>query len=583
MKRTIFTLFILLLCYSVFATTFTVNGIKYTTTGTSTVAVTSGGTYTGNIMIPSSVTNGGITYNVTSIGDGAFQSCKGLTSMVLPSSVISIGSWAFYECLSLTYITSNAVYPPTTALGTFSYVDKVIAVYVPSGKKTIYQNATGWSDFTNIKEGTFIPISFTSDGINYSSISATTVAVIAGNTKYSGNINIPSTVSNLEVTYSVTSIGGRAFLDCDGLVFITLPTSLSFIGYEAFEGCTKLLTITFPASLTSISDYAFNTCTSLTSIISSALTPPNISKYVFDTDYSTIAVYVPLGRSATYKNATGWSNFTNIKEGTLVPTTFSFDGFNYITTSSTSMAIINGGSKNTGSIIVPTTVSYLGGTYTVSSIGGGAFYNCENLTSIDLPTSINMIGVDAFYNCKSITSINFPVSLISINALAFEDCSGLSAITLPASVTSIGRCAFINCNNIAYLKSYATIPPTITGNTFAGVSNTIPVYVPASSISAYKIATWWKNFTNIIELSTALLILSEESIKIYPNPIKDEFIIAGMKGSYIIQLSDLNGKELIFKNINENENVSVSTLPKGLYILKIKADEGTTERKLMKE
>ena len=59
----------------------------------------------GDVVIPSSVTNNGTTYSVTSIGASAFAYCSGLTSVTIPNSVTSIDSWAFWECSGLTSVT----------------------------------------------------------------------------------------------------------------------------------------------------------------------------------------------------------------------------------------------------------------------------------------------------------------------------------------------------------------------------------------------------------------------------------------------------------------------------------------------
>ncbi|MBP5340297.1 MAG: leucine-rich repeat domain-containing protein [Prevotella sp.] len=70
-----------------------------------TAEVTSGGDYTGSIIIPSTINTGGETYDVVAIGNSAFINCFSLTSITIQSSVMSIGYSAFEGCYKLTAIT----------------------------------------------------------------------------------------------------------------------------------------------------------------------------------------------------------------------------------------------------------------------------------------------------------------------------------------------------------------------------------------------------------------------------------------------------------------------------------------------
>ena len=81
-----------------------VDGIYYNFYGT-TLTVTSGKKYSGNIVIPESITYKGSKYPVTSIGWYAFEGCSSLTSVTIPNSVTSIGDYAFYECSGFTSVT----------------------------------------------------------------------------------------------------------------------------------------------------------------------------------------------------------------------------------------------------------------------------------------------------------------------------------------------------------------------------------------------------------------------------------------------------------------------------------------------
>ena len=61
--------------------------------------------YSGDVVIPETVTYNGITYSVTSLGDDCLAGCSSLTAITIPNSVTSLGEWCFWGCSSLTAIT----------------------------------------------------------------------------------------------------------------------------------------------------------------------------------------------------------------------------------------------------------------------------------------------------------------------------------------------------------------------------------------------------------------------------------------------------------------------------------------------
>ena len=146
------------------------------------------------------------------------------------------------------------------------------------------------------------------NGIKYNVTSTEnkTVEVIAN--KYSGSIVIPATVTNNEVTYSVTGIGESAFKDCKTLTSVTIPDGMVTIGTSAFYGCSQLKSITFPSSVTSIGTSAFTGCDNLifakllgTSVPWTSKTFTNSGENVGGKSF-----LVPAGEVNAYKNA-GWS------------------------------------------------------------------------------------------------------------------------------------------------------------------------------------------------------------------------------------------------------------------------------------
>ena len=123
-----------------------------------------------------------------------------------------------------------------------------------------------------------------------------------------------SSLAEITLPNTLTSIGDRAFYGCSSLAEITLPASLTSIGDRAFYGCTSLAEITLPAGVTSIGDRAFYVCTSLQYIRIEATTPPTLS--ATNAIPSSIgAIYVPDERVETYQAATNWSSFASKIKG----------------------------------------------------------------------------------------------------------------------------------------------------------------------------------------------------------------------------------------------------------------------------
>ena len=136
---------------------FEVGGIYYNITSAEdkTVEVTFSGKdyatvddeYTGEVAIPATVTHGGVTYRVTSIGVSAFERCTSLTSVTIPEGVTSIGSRAFERCTSLTSITLPE---GVTSIGidAFWYCTSLASIILPSSVTSIGEYA--FADCTNL-------------------------------------------------------------------------------------------------------------------------------------------------------------------------------------------------------------------------------------------------------------------------------------------------------------------------------------------------------------------------------------------------------------------------------------------------
>ena len=93
----------------------------------------------------------------------------------------------------------------------------------------------------------------------------------------------------------------------------------------------------------------------------------------------------------------------------------------------------------------------------ITSIGDGAFENCESLEVATIPDGVTRIGDDAFRNCTNLSNVTLPDDVKSIGDSAFSSCYGFTSLIIPDSVTSIGINAFLGCNNISSI----TIPDSV--------------------------------------------------------------------------------------------------------------------------
>ena len=103
-------------------------------------------------------------------------------------------------------------------------------------------------------------IEFTVDGVRYSVNDGNKTVTVAGypsDSKPTGDLTIPESVTYGGISYPVTSIGEEAFSDCSGLASVTIGNSVSSIGRWAFRGCIRLASVTIPNSVTEIGGWAF--------------------------------------------------------------------------------------------------------------------------------------------------------------------------------------------------------------------------------------------------------------------------------------------------------------------------------------
>ena len=105
-------------------------------------------------------------------------------------------------------------------------------------------------------------------------------------------------------------------------------------------------------------------------------------------------------------------------------------------------------------LVIPSTYEGL----PVTEVGESAFYNCDHLTSVEIPDSVTTIGDLAFYSCDGLTSVVIGDSVTTIGDCAFAYCDSLTSVVIGDSVTSIGVGAFYSCDSLTSV----VIPDSVT-------------------------------------------------------------------------------------------------------------------------
>ncbi|MEE0947855.1 MAG: leucine-rich repeat protein, partial [Bacteroidales bacterium] len=339
------------------------------------------------IVIPATVECNGTIYNVTRIGENAFNNCISLTSVTIPNSVTYIDNYVFRNCISLAEVTiPEGINFSYRAFWESNIPSRMIIDSVTYGVTSSYINNEGercsGAVTFHVGDSTYAPVA----------------GVLRCDVNKSGHVDILSSIEFAGNTYPITYIGHSAFSGCSGLTSITIPNSVTSIEgsafYEAGISATIIIdNVTYKVSPVSIPESYYATLTDNSSRISGH----------------------------------GLITF-HIGDSTYAPT----EAFVYDCEQSRS-----------GHLNIPSSIEFAGNTYPVTSIGGynyanyfyyEAFKNCSSLTSITIPNSVTYIGSEAFKNCSGLTSVTLPENITYIGYDAFSN-TGVSPNFVIDSVT----------------------------------------------------------------------------------------------------------------------------------------------------
>ena len=448
MKKILFTM-LMLLPMVARAEIVEIDGIYYYILSSDEVEVIQGtNEYTGDVVIPETITYRNEVYKVARIGSYAFRGNRNLKSVSLPAGLSEIRYGAFQYCSSLTYM------------------------FIPQGVNYIYQQAfEGCSSLTTVLF--YGRLERIEDSVFKDCTSLTSIVLPEGMWCILPNAFRGCTsLSEIYIPKSMRQIFTDAFKDCTELKKVIISDidswcKISFSNVESnplhyahhlykdngTEIKEFILTNRGEYYLPCIKDYAFYDAEGIEKIYIICPDIPYIADNAFGKTCCTWTdLYVPANRLNAYKDNNLWMKFKSISGYRIIA-----DSIEYRLDYDSEITVVkNDDYLYSGDIVIPDSITFMGKTLRVTSVGT-AFKDCTGLNSIVLPNSVKQIVSEAFRGCSGMTSVVIPQNLTSINKLVFCGCSSLTSVNIPNSVTRIGTCAFYGCSSLTNI----TIPNSV--------------------------------------------------------------------------------------------------------------------------
>ena len=345
--------------------------------------------------------------NITYLEEGVFLGCSSLKNLIIPRSITSIGEWAFYN----------------------SGLENII---FEDGYDNLFfdLSVSSWDYNT---PHTFV-------GTQLSSIYLGRNIVISGgsqNPGYGGNPStfFPTTIKTIIIGDLVSSI--------NPLLLYNQKATSSLSHYSSLQN------IQFGVNIPQIPSLIDNS--NLLQLSLTTTIPPTAPPFT-NSQYMDLSVLIPSGSKGEYSEALIWKNFWTISETEELLSTIENEGILYRILADNCLEVMKKATSYSGNISIPSTITYNNKQYTVVSIGE-AFKGCSSLTSVSLPSSIEMLNNNCFKDCKNLIDVKISEGLKQIPVSAFENCTSLTGINLPNSIETIMAAAFKGCSSLERFSS----------------------------------------------------------------------------------------------------------------------------------
>lgn len=351
------------------------NGIKYTSKGTVLTIAKSdatSGPYAGDIVIPETITDGGVTYTVGVVGATAFKNNTEITSIVLPKGCTDIKAGSFQNCTALKSVTLPSDLTVLNRL-TFSGCSALEAISIPAGVTALNNGQIGGC--TSLKkivlEESEAEIAFSIDAFGtQDALGEVPVAEVeiyrpvSAETPAKAPFRGEKTLAKVTLGGKLASLSASYFENCTALTAIEIPSTITELGTSVFRN-TGITSVNIPGTIVSIPETSFAACPALATV--------------------------------------------TLNEGTTAIRANAFNG------------------SAVTSIALPSTLETIG----VSALAG-----CQLQGDIVLPAAVRSISDGAFVGNAGITSVSFPAAMTSLGEGVFNGCAGISTFTIDAANTT---------------------------------------------------------------------------------------------------------------------------------------------------